>query len=269
MSRLSFTIQGERGQITLDSFVGILTRAKLILEGLDSAISENPKGSLEWYITDLSIGSAVAVIESRPTVPEVDGERLGTMVGHNFVGGLDAIEHKAQMPPYFSEQDLGRVRAIAGLLRKTESEGLSTAHLNGSAKPLSETTLSQDAGRNVSKILKPSSKAIGSVAGKLEVISVHGPARFNVYDVTTKKAVSCRFDKDRVDDIAAALGRRVVVTGIVYRNAHGDPIKVEKPDLRILAESGDAPSVRALIGLVPDMTGELSAAEYVRKLRNG
>ncbi|HEX5245513.1 MAG TPA: hypothetical protein VFW41_00135 [Gaiellaceae bacterium] len=269
MSRLRLTIQGEHGQITLASFVGILTRANLILSGLDSAISENPKGALEWYIADLKVGSAEAIIESRAIAPEVDAERLGTMVSANFVSGLDVIEREAQMPPYFSDQDLGRVKAIAKLLKRTDSEGLEAAHLNGSTTPLEQTTVRQDAAEKVALILRPQFKGVGSVVGKLEVISVHGPAKFNVYDVLTKKAVSCRFEREKQDEIAAALGRRVVVTGIVHRNAHGDPVKVEKPELRILPDGIEPPSARDLIGLVPDMTGALSAEEYIRKLRNG
>src|SRR4051794_34082947 len=110
MGRLELSVEGEPGQISLTSFVGVLTRTTKILEDLDSAISESPRGALEWYIEDLRIGSAVAVIESRPASPEIDGDRLGLMVGTNFVQGLDTIERQGQMPPYFSEQDLGHVR---------------------------------------------------------------------------------------------------------------------------------------------------------------
>jgi hypothetical protein len=269
MSRLRLRIQGEPGEIALANFAGILTRASLILGDLDSAISENPKGSLRWYIADLKIGSAEALIESRAIAPEVDAERISTMVGTNFVNGLEVIDREVQMPPYFSAQDLGRVKAIAGLLRTTGSDGLEAAHLNGAATPLSKTILKQDAASKVTAILKTRFKSIGSVVGKLEVISVHGPPRFNVYDAVTHKAVSCHFEPERLEDIAAALGRRVVVTGVVHRNAHGEPLKVEKPELRILSSTDEPPSVRDLIGLVPDLTGDLSAEEYVRKLRNG
>ena len=267
MNRLELSIEGEPGQITLVSFVGVMARATRILEDLDSAISERPKGALDWYIEDLSIGSAVAVIESRTTRPDVDADRLGRMVGANFIGGLDVIERKGEMPPYFSEQDLGHVRAISSFLRRTGSHGLKATQFNGDAADLVRTTLSQNAASNVAKILKPHFKAIGSVTGKLEVISVHREPKFNVYDVVTKKAVSCRFDRGRLDEVKAALGRRVSVTGIVYRNANGDPIKVERPELRVLPTT--TPGVRDLIGLVPDMSGEDSAEEYIRKLRNG
>lgn len=265
MSKLELVIEGEAGQVSLKSFVGILNRAQYILAGLDSAISEKPHGALDWYVTDLGVGSAIAVIESRAKIPEAD-ERLGTMVGANFVAGLNSIEREAELPPYFSDVDLGRVRAISSLLRQTGSESLTAAHLNGARETA---TVSEQAGVNVAKILEPRFSGLGSVAGKLEVISVHGPPRFNVYDALTKRAVRCRFAPERLDDVAAALGRRVVVTGVVHRNAKGDPVKVDRPELRILPDGADLPSVKDLIGLVPDITGGLSSEEHVRRLRDG
>jgi len=107
------------------------------------------------------------------------------------------------------------------------------------------------------------------VAGQLEMISVHRTPTFNVYDTVTHKAVACGFDPARLDEIRAALGERVVVTGIVHRNTNGEPVRVEKPELRLLRADADLPTVRDLIGLAPDLTGFVSPDEYVRKLRNG
>ncbi|HEY2355178.1 MAG TPA: hypothetical protein VGH79_09810 [Gaiellaceae bacterium] len=269
MSRIRLKIEGEPGTIELASFVGILTKASQILSGLDSAISETPRGALRWYIRDLRISSALAEFESRPKTPEIDGERLAQMVGANFVGGLDVIERETELPPYFSEQDLTRVKSIANYLKRTASESLDVAHLNGGTRPMQEASLGPGAGTKVAQILRAPFKGIGSVAGQLEMISVHGPAKFNVYDVVTHKAVSCRFDPARLDEIKAALGARVVVTGVVHRNADGDPVRVEKPELRVLRPDAELPTVADLIGLAPDLTGSLSPEEHMRRLRNG
>lgn len=269
MSRIRLKIEGKRGEIELRSFVGILNRASQILGGLDSAISETPRGALRWYIADLKIGSAVAVIEAKARTQKVDAVRVSEMVGTHFVGGLDVIEKETELPPYFSEQDLGRVKSIASYLKRTASDGLDVAHLNGAATPKRHTTLRKDAGEKVDQILRPQFKGIGSVAGQLEMISLHRSPTFNVYDVVTHKAVSCRFEPPQLEAIKAALGERVVVTGIVHRNADGDPVRVEKPELRILGEDAELPSVRELIGLVPDLTGSLTPEEHVRRLRNG
>lgn len=269
MSRIRLKIEGKPGEIALSSFVGILSKASQILSGLDSAISERPKGALRWYVADLEIGSAVAVVESRPATSEIDAERIGTMVGRNFVDGLAVIERDVDLPPYFSEQDLGRVRTIANYLKRTASPALEVAQLNGKTEPLAETTVYPGVSAKVGQILRAPFQSIGSVAGQLEMVSLHRTPTFNVYDVVTHKAVSCRFDLVHLEEIKAALGQRVIVQGIVHRNAKGDPVRIEKPDLRVLAPDAELPRVADLIGLVPDLTGSLSAEEYVRKLRNG
>jgi fructose 1,6-bisphosphatase len=269
LSRIRLKIEGKPGEIELASFIGILSRASQILGGLDSAISERPHGALRWYIADLQIGSAVAVIESRPKTNEIDAERVATMVGSSFVDGLSVIERNVELPPYFSEQDLTRVKQIAGFLKRTASDGVDVAHLNGGVEPLQETTLRQDAGAKVNQLLRAPFQSIGSVAGQLEMISLHRTPKFNVYDVVTHKAVSCRFEPDRLEEITAALGKRVVVTGIVHRNAKGEPVRVEKPGLRVLRPDAELPTVADLIGLAPDLTGQLSVDDHVRLLRNG
>lgn len=264
MSRLELLVDGPEGQITLAGFAGILTRARLILRDLDSAISARPKGSLEWYITDLRIGSAVAVVESRPAVPEAD-ERLAAMVSENFVIGLETIERGESLPAYFSDTDMGRVAAISRMLPQAGGEVFRAAHLNGGQRTA---TLTSKAAVNVTKLMEPHFKTIGSVSGKLEVISIHGPPRFNVYDNLTKRAVRCRFPREQLDEVAAALGQTVIVSGIVHRNGNGEPISVERPELRIV-EAGQRPTTRDIVGIDPAFTGDEDTVDYISRRRNG
>lgn len=264
MSRLELKVAGEQGQVKLRSFVTMLQNARLVLDDLDSAISSEPHGSLEWYVADLRYSSAVAVVESRPKSPKAD-DRLGELVSANFVSGLETLEGTEVLPPYFSDVDLGRVRRISNQVRKSGGETFEATHLNGGDHR--SAVITEQAGVNVARLLRPRYQTIGSVTGNLELISVHDTPRFNVYETATKRAVRCKFDVERLDEVTAALGHRVTVAGIVYRNANGDPIRVEKPEIRVIGE-GELPSARDLIGLVPDMTGDLSSEEYIRKLRD-
>lgn len=262
MSHLLLRIEGEHGQVRLHDFVEILNRAKLILSDLDSAISQEPHGSLDWFITDLKVGSAEATVESRPRIPSAD-ERLGAMVQENFVAGLDTIE-RGELPPWFSEIDMKRVSSIAQRLGHPGAKTLQASHLNGGER---KAIVTPKAGKNAKQLIAPKFKTIGSVVGKLELISVHGTPRFNVYDALTKRAVVCPFDRTHQEAITEALGERVVVTGVVHRNLNGDPIRVEQPQIRVLEH--EAPSIRDLIGLAPDLTDGVSPVEHVRNLRNG
>lgn len=266
MSRLQLRIEGEQGQITLEAFVQVLNRARLVIEDIDSAVSEQPRGAFEWVITDLAMGSAIAEVEPRPRLPQAD-ERLGLVVGHNFVSGLDSIERGDEhLPPYFTDTGLGRVKWIAQTLGRA---GIGPFHalLNGGVG--ASATITEQAAVNVARLVEPRSTAIGSVSGNLEMISVHGPARYNVYDALTRRAVRCTFPRERLEEVASALGRRVLVSGIVHRNQFGEPVKVERGQLGLLRSDAELPSTRDIAGLVPDLTGELASDEYVRRLRNG
>ena len=80
---------------------------------------------------------------------------------------------------------------------------------------------------NIDQLIHPGRKEIGSVEGRLNVISLAGRApRFVLYETITRKAVSCRFTTERLEEIKAALGRRVLVTGLVTFNRKEEPQKI-------------------------------------------
>jgi hypothetical protein len=65
------------------------------------------------------------------------------------------------------------------------------------------------------------------------------------------------------------LGRRVIVSGIVSYNAVGEPVKVEVDRLRVLKEEKELPTIVEMLGMTPDITGDLSTEEHIRQLRDG
>jgi len=86
----------------------------------------------------------------------------------------------------------------------------------------------------------------------------------------TKKAISCNFG---VDDAllrlaAGHLGDRVIVRGKVYRNARGEPMRVDVEHLRVLRPDSELPSTESLTGSRPDLTGELSTEEHLHEIRS-
>ena len=111
-------------------------------------------------------------------------------------------------------------------------------------------------------------KSIGAVEGKLELTSVSGGGRwFNVCHAITGNAVKCELSEDLEDEFASNLGRRVIVSGLVSYNTMGDPIRVAVDRIRAFEEEEALPSINDMIGLAPDMTGELTTEEYIRELR--
>jgi hypothetical protein len=129
-------------------------------------------------------------------------------------------------------------------------------------------SLEREAGEKTGTLLGSAHQAIGSVIGRLEAISLHGTPRFNVYDALSQRPVKCEFTPRDLDTVKDALGRCVVVAGIVYRNAAAQPLRVARPTLTILPLEEELPGVDEIVGADPDFTGGMSTEDYVRHLRD-
>jgi hypothetical protein len=264
MAALRLHVEGEHNDVTLDAFVDVLKGAQLILRELDSAISGNPRGKLEWKIVDLGIASADAVIEA--AAPE-DDLQLPQLVGSSFVTGLQTIERGEMMPPYFSEIAVKRVGQISRKVGRGGVTGFEVEVRNGQTSDLAlpRAELSGHAATAVAHLLAPKYSAYGSVMGMLGQINVRRGLTFNVYDALTKRAVKCKFAEEEFENVKQALRRRVIVSGTVERNESGEPLRVNEPELVLLPD--DEIPTSEIRGIAPEFTGGVSAADYVRQLR--
>ena len=64
-------------------------------------------------------------------------------------------------------------------------------------------------------------------------------------------------------------GKRVNVTGMVQYNARGEPMRVEPEAIRALRDESELPTIEEMSGRYPDLTGELSTAQFLREVRGG
>lgn len=113
-------------------------------------------------------------------------------------------------------------------------------------------------------------RSVGSVEGRLAMISIQGRSRFIVYHALTHKAVTCKFEAEKwLTKVKDALGRRVSVQGIVHFNAKREPVRVDVESLRILREKDELPTIAELSGSQPDLTGDSPTDEFIRSIRGG
>ncbi len=67
---------------------------------------------------------------------------------------------------------------------------------------------------------------------------------------------------------AAALGRRVAVSGTVSANIKSEPVKVLVETIRELGV-GELPATTDMTGSDPDFTGGMSTEDFIRSIRRG
>ena len=261
---LRLRIDGPRGCIVLGTFLALADNTARILGDLDPALSGQPRGSVDWVVSDLGAGSLVVDLQARPRRDAPTGSDVGARVARVLVEGLAHLERESSTPPYFSDVALKRARRLSRLLVHDRAASLVLSDARG------EAVLSPRAAGHIAPLLATRRTALGSVEGQLGLIAVYARPRFRVYEVGTHRAVTCAFGPavwpERVKD---ALGRRVNAYGLVTSNLRGEPLRVELQDLRILGDRADLPQLDEIGGSDPALTGALSTKEYIQSIRGG
>jgi hypothetical protein len=253
-------IEGEPGTITAHAFLAAIDNSLKILIDLDSGISGEPRGTLDWLIARLGVGSLTVELESRS---RIESRNTGPEVARHFVEGLRQIEQLGTSPPYLSEQGMVRAARLVKLIGREGAAGLAVTDLSETAE------LSAKAAVNIDQLLRTRRRAIGSVRGKIETVSIHRGQKFIIYLSRTHKAVTCRIsDPQLLKEAAKVMGRRVLASGTVHYNAKNEPMRVDVEQLRVFREENELPGISELAGSDPDFTGGLSTKEYIREMRS-
>lgn len=258
--RLQMGIEGERGKISLETFAVVVRNTFDILADLDNAVSSIPQGSLEWFIADVSFGSLVIAIESKSKLPDID---YSSKVAETFVDGLAHIQRERTTPPYFSDYDLRKAQELARRLRKDGAKAVIIHDIERQVKA----TISPEVVPDLGQLINVRFQDIGSVEGRLEMISIHKVPRFTIYHAITQRSIRCKFEPKLLDLVKEALGRRVVISGVVYFNYRYEAVRVDLQKLTILPKEEELPYPKDLRGMAPDFTGDKTTEEYIRSLR--
>lgn len=262
MVRLRLHIEGKRGEVSFDSFVALMNYARLALDDVDRVISQRGR-TISWRVADLGTRSLDAEIVGH--VKKSRTEKDAQKIGHSFVTGIAQLAKGEELPAYFSLTAVERIRKLAGSLEKNGAKGFAAEYVDEHLV----SHVSPDANDEIRKLTRTTSKAIGSVTGRLAVVSLAGKKnRFETYDELTRRAVRSTFADDRLEEVRAALGCRVIVSGIVWRNNRGQPLRVDQARITRIRPEEELPSTAELTGSDPGFTGSLSTEEYLRRLRD-
>lgn len=247
--------------IPMQTFASAVIGLEEMLYDIDREISG--KFTVEWGIRDLKTREKAIV-----AVPRLAGKKVqnnSDLIIPAFLNGLKTIRAKAVRPNHFSDDALANAKELSLAVNGDVQKITVTGSLNGKlARPV---ILTHDVARHVDEVIGPRYTAIGSVEGKLEMISIRRFLKFGITHAITGRMVNCRFTFAMLEQIKASLGKRVIAAGIVHYNAQDEPVRVDVEWLRILKERHELPSIEAIGGSDPDFTGPLSTEEYLRSLR--
>jgi len=265
MAKMKLVVDGKLGLISVKSFVIILNNSIRLLQNLDRRISEERFGTINWVITHVAERYSIDVEVESKTIRGLSD--FGERVLIRFVDGVDQIRKEGTTPRYFDYDDVMHVRDIVKQFGRDGVEGVRYS-MDEYNRRTELTTSTQE---NVEKIIGVHYHALGSIEGKIELISIHKGARhFNIYHNITQRAIRCSLPKEYEADIfkAAESRKRVIATGQISYNVKGEPIRVHiLKSLRFLKDEEALPSIEDILGSAPDITGDMCTEDYIRSLR--
>lgn len=253
--RLTIYLEPEGHYVSLETFAAAVQDLKQLVRGLKPPVVD-PEKPVKWLVTHLEIGSAMVAAE-----PIADQEAARMLVDL-AMDGIHAMENEQSPPAYFGREAIAAVKSLVETTTRDKTK-LHVLHGN------QQITVTERTASTAKKILDVIVwEDYGSVEGALEVVNLHGGYQCNVYDTLTNRKIQCSFRREDLDKVREALGRRVLVIGLVRYNRHGDILAIKAEDITILPQATDLPTVDEILGIAPDLTGGVPADVYIRRLRD-
>ncbi|HEV7747579.1 MAG TPA: hypothetical protein VGO56_21450 [Pyrinomonadaceae bacterium] len=262
MARITVTIQGteqDKGLVRLTEFIKQLEAVKSSLKQTERLIT-NEEPALYYQIVALTYSSpATVVIEPVSVSPNGAGDRTAKQ----FVTNLRQVA-RGRRP---ANSDLAALQSYQNLTSMLKQHVGKVEIKNGGKNPV---VIDQKFASKIAKIIGPDELAEGSIFGTLEWLNLHHNInRFHIYPTVGPRKLDCDFPSELKPQVIAAIDRYVQVSGqLRYKHLEKFPYAVNVSHIEILPPESDLPTLYDLRGIAPNATGNLSAADFVRALRN-
>ena len=180
------------------------------------------------------------------------------------IGGTYVSIEFGNAPPWVDRDLLERLRDLNRPVGRT----VSRARVRRRGQ---QVTLSAELRAKIDLILAPEETFEGSVKGDLEAINVHDNNNtFRIYPSAGPGRVTCHFPDNLRDQAISAIDQLVIVHGVLRYKANARfPDEIDVRDIEVVEQPDDLPTLTELRGIARGAPGDLTAAEYVRGLRDG
>jgi len=262
MSHTIFFRVGTSDRISLYAFVDSLHKFLGILRDLDSVLSEDKRGSMEWEVTSLHKESP-AVVGVTPVLKRLNTRDFSEKIEAQFIDNTRSLNSKGERNQFMPDSALLKLKSIAA---KTKRIGPMTVSFSRNGeKEKEEVSITQSTLKRVRELTDVKFTGFGSIKGNLDSISVHHGDEFRVWDSLSGRPVRCSFDRSIETLVKDCLRQPVIVTGVLQSNSAGLPIAMEVQGLDTVNE-GEAPTLEAISGLVDDFTDGKPLKEFIEEI---
>lgn len=239
------------GNIPLELFAQAVAHFNGLVAALTAEVGDDQP--VEWQIEHLHAGSAL--IEIMPYADDV--EIVDRIVrAYDEVG--EALARREPVP--YSQTVASAAYGLAGLLNgKITSLALQTRYDRHTVTEAAALHVVAPAGHR---------PAWGEVRGEVGAITRRPHIQITLYDDLFDRAVTCHLNPSWQSKVTNYWGKRIAVTGLVYRDAQSDrPYKIrDVTTIDILRPpTGDYQRAR---GAIPWQPGDEPAEASIRRLRD-
>ncbi len=221
------TLKLEAGKVAASDFKrAVNSFLDVIHEVADAAAGKH--NAVSWLVS-VEAGSTCLIAEPTPVTPS-DLQTVPIVMAA-VKDGFEHIAREPGIPRYFSESSMRKASDLALLVGKG-AERQSVSLRFGDEAPLE---FSETMADNVAKVFEIHAKSLGSIEGRLEMLSIRKGFKCHIYDVLTDRRINCTYDSEMFEAIRDALGERVSAYGIISYADEGRPMSLKLQNLRVLA----------------------------------
>jgi len=234
-TKLDLFLKLEGEQISTGSFKKAIDNFFGFIEKLSIQLEEKTV-SPQWIVS-VEKGSICLKLHPEFPAPELIA---------NIKTGVNQISQKDERPPYYSNEILTNLKALA-LLPKWKKSGIKGVYIITDDK---EIEMSPSVCTNIISILKIQREEFGSFEGTLKIISAVQGLHFQIYEFVHNRAIKCLMDERLVQKALGAFNKRVSVYGIIKYSKGGIPGSIHVQDLRIFKDEEELPSANDVLGIL-------------------
>lgn len=224
MTRLELGLTGDLGEMVFPDVLDVLMSGYDLLTRVQQEILGERADDVQWTLTGLRQGSAVTVLEARPTelVQADDLDR----VAHASTQGTRSLTAGATVPPaYFDQAALESYRDMVLRLRRANVGDLVVRGPHDEAPAVV-------IGREEHELPEPVRRldaryvTTGSVMGMVKAINLHGRREVTLWSDLDRARVVVTFPERLYSRLHDALRHRVEASGRTHRGREWPPDSV-------------------------------------------
>lgn len=259
---IGFRLEGgseDAGRVRFRDLVEFLERFAACLRRVDEAVTGSDKATVYYRVVDMQASSAEVILEALPMRSEYDAVPA---ILSRIDSALVSILEVGEMPEAFDRELLETFKGLSAPLRR---------HVRGIeiVRPARRFSITSQFEATIERILGEDLTAVGSVAGFLDAVNVHGVRHFHIYPMVGPTKILCVFSDELLPEVRKGLKRHVNVIGLLrYKKNEVFPHQIDVESLEVFPPAEELPTLRSLRGMAPEATGSLDSVTFVRQLRD-